>query len=87
MKERYGSRAIIYGVLSTSLTVHLNVLRPCTYVNALCICDETDHLSGNLKTVWVLIWIHKCLKLCSVGYVQNHTRGIYPEYYPTKNFC
>ena len=26
-------------------------------------------------------------KLCSVGHVQNHTRNIYPRYYPTKNFC
>ena len=26
-------------------------------------------------------------RLCSVGYVQNHTRGIYRRYYPTKNFC
>ena len=26
-------------------------------------------------------------RLCSVGYVQNHTRGIYPGYHPTKNFC
>ena len=24
---------------------------------------------------------------CSLGYLQNHTRGIYPAYYPTKNFC
>ena len=23
----------------------------------------------------------------SVGYTQNHTRGIYPGYYPTKNIC
>ena len=26
-------------------------------------------------------------RLCSVGYVRHHTRGIYPGYYPTKNFC
>ena len=26
-------------------------------------------------------------RLCSVGYVRNHTRGFYPGYYPTKNFC
>ena len=26
-------------------------------------------------------------RLCSVGYVSNHTRGFYPGYYPTKNFC
>ena len=26
-------------------------------------------------------------RLCSVRYVQNHIRGIYPGYYPTKNFC
>ena len=25
--------------------------------------------------------------LCSVGYVQNHTRGIYPGHYPTNSFC
>ena len=23
----------------------------------------------------------------SVGYTQNHTRGIYPGYYPANNFC
>ena len=29
------------------------------------------------------------LSICvlSVGYTQNHTRGIYPRYYPTNNFC
>ena len=25
-------------------------------------------------------------RLCSLGYVQNHARGIYPGHYPTKNF-
>ena len=28
-----------------------------------------------------------CVIVISVGYTQNHTRGIHPGYYPTKNHC
>ena len=33
------------------------------------------------------IYLPNISRLCFLGYVQNHTRGIYPGYYPTKNFC
>ena len=33
------------------------------------------------------IYLPNIARLCSSGYAQNHTRGIYPGYYPTKNLC
>ena len=61
-------------------------------------CYRYTTLIQNRRTVCTLIFITNgpCIqvrsgihnaRLCSVGYVQNHTRGIYPGYYPTKNFC
>ena len=51
-------------------------------------CRDRNCLGFGWST-WTFISVSgsKFSTLCSVGYVQNHTRGIYRGYYPTKNFC
>ena len=54
-----------------------------------CICNgtQTDFFREGLTHLARKIFPSYFPRLCSVGYVQNHARGIYPGYYPTKNFC
>ena len=43
--------------------------------------------SLQLACLSVSVRLSNITRLCFVEYVPNHTRGIYPGYYPANNFC